>query len=93
MKYTDCIPGKIYKTWFRDLDYYVIKFTEADKKGYFRGEGVYIGKERRKDTGDESNGLCGFKYQWQFGEPSESDLQAFYNEYPELNKNIIYEIY
>lgn len=92
MKYTDCIPGKIYKTQFRDKDYWVIEFKNANEVNYFTGKGVYRGSRNYEST-KEIDGLAHFKDDWTFSEPSEDDLQAFYNKYPELNKNIIYEIY
>lgn len=88
MKYTDCIPGKIYRTWFRDRDYWVIEFKEANTVNYFIGKGIYIGGESSFDS--ELNGLAHFTDNWKFSEPSESDLQAFYKKY---NNIIIYEIY
>jgi len=93
MKYTDCIPGKIYKTWFRAMDYHVVVFEEADENGYFRGKGVYIGADRNTDEDNKTDRLNDFKRSWTFEEPSESDLVALYKEYPELNKNVIYELY
>lgn len=93
MKYTDCILGKIYKTWFRAMDYHVIVFEQAGNDGYFRGIGVYVGRDRSADEGNKTNRLNRFTKDWTFEEPSESDLVALYKEYPELNKNVIYELY
>lgn len=76
MKYTDLIPGKIYKCWFRSNDYWVIRFTRELDNGYFKGERVYIGKEK-----GGSFGLNNFKWDWKFGDPSTDDLEAFYKQY------------